>query len=173
MNIFFLDKDPRLAAEYQCDKHVVKMILETAQLLFSAHNICDNTGLVQSIKIQNHPCSKWVSSGCDQYRWVFDHFCFLLQEYYYRYNKIHSWDTYREFLINTPGGIDWDASWTDPPLCMPEECKVICGTGPDTVWSYRTYYIQKKKDFATWKRREIPDWFTKGLEHYANLQLQK
>jgi hypothetical protein len=36
MNIFVLSRCPRAAARLHCDKHVVKMILETAQLLYTA-----------------------------------------------------------------------------------------------------------------------------------------
>ena len=160
MNVFYLDKHPRLAAEYQCDKHVVKMVLETAQLLSTAHRVLGvvdrraDAFLYKATHI-NHPCSIWVRSEPDQYRWTFDHFCFLLQEYYYRYGKIHKCDELRFHLINTPDNINWDASWKDPPLCMPDECKIE----GDPVESYRNYYRMKKYSFATWKRREVPEWF--------------
>ena len=41
MNIFYLHENPEICAEYHCDKHVVKMILETAQMLSTAHRIID------------------------------------------------------------------------------------------------------------------------------------
>ena len=131
MNIFYLDHDPRLAAEFQCDKHVVKMVLESAQLLSTAHRVLDgDSAPPQLYKIAhiNHPSSKWTRSGVDQYRWLFDHFCFLLQEYFYRYEKIHKCDALREWLIATPYHIDWDATWSEPPLCMPDECKIVGNT---------------------------------------------
>lgn len=159
MNIFFLDKDPRLAAEYQCNKHVVKMILETAQLLSTAHHVLDvghnlSPELYKATHI-NHPSNVWVRSGSDQYRWTFDHFCFLLQEYNYRYGKIHKTDAKRSVLIDSPLAIDYDAPWTEPPICMPDECKIA----GDVVGSYRKYYIEKKKSFAKWTKRETPSWF--------------
>jgi hypothetical protein len=45
MNIFYLDKDPIKAAEYSCDKHVVKMILESAQMLCTAHRVLDGENI--------------------------------------------------------------------------------------------------------------------------------
>ena len=41
MNIFILDNDPVIAAQMQCDKHVVKMIVESAQMLSTAHRMID------------------------------------------------------------------------------------------------------------------------------------
>ena len=158
MNIFYLDSNPRLAAEYQCNKHVVKMILETAQLLSTAHRVldegCNISPLLYKATHKNHPSAIWVRSGADQYRWAFDHFCFLLQEYYYRYDKIHKSDSLREHLIDAPLNIDWEAPWSEPPLCMPEEYK-----SHDTVTEcYRHYYAIAKKDLLQYKRRDPPYW---------------
>ena len=41
MNIFALSSDPFESAQMMCDKHVVKMIIETAQLLSTAHRVLD------------------------------------------------------------------------------------------------------------------------------------
>lgn len=43
MNIFVLDRDPYIAAQMHCDKHVIKMICEYAQLLSTAHRQLDGT----------------------------------------------------------------------------------------------------------------------------------
>jgi len=157
MNIFFVDRDPRLAAEYLCDKHVVKMILESAQLLSTAHRILDgNEAPEQLYKIahKNHPSNIWVRSGVDQYNWTFNNWCFMLQEYYYRYEKIHKSDRLREFLFLTPKNINYDSLWNDPPQCMPIQYKTN-----DVVEAYRNYYRGEKSKFAKWKKREIPKWF--------------
>ena len=163
MNIFYLDKDARLAAEAQCDKHVVKMILEMAQLLSTAHHVLDGEKAPQGIyksTHKNHPSAIWVRSGVEQYRWTYDHFCFLLQEYYYRYGKIHATDRLRMTLLLAPENISYEAPWSEPPTCMPDDCKIE----GDVVGSYRKYYINNKKDIATWKRREKPSWFINTSE---------
>ena len=41
MNIFVLDKDPHIAAQMHCDRHVPKMIVESAQMLSTAHRLLD------------------------------------------------------------------------------------------------------------------------------------
>jgi len=96
MNIFYLDKSPVLSARYQCDKHVVKMILESAQLLCTAHRVLDYTltsehdskGLYKSTH-KNHPSAIWARSGYEQYSWLYHHFIALGNEYEYRYHKKH------------------------------------------------------------------------------------
>ena len=43
MNIFYVDKDPKTAAKMMCDKHIIKMILESAQMLCTAKRVLDGT----------------------------------------------------------------------------------------------------------------------------------
>ena len=90
MNIFYLDHDPRLAAQYHCDKHVVKMILESAQLLCTAVNIRAG-GQVSPYKTThvNHPCSIWVRQNSANAMWVWYLLCYLNAEYSFRYGKLH------------------------------------------------------------------------------------
>ena len=47
MNIFVLHLQQKLAAQYHCDKHVVKMLLETVQLLYTAHWVKAYPELIQ------------------------------------------------------------------------------------------------------------------------------
>ena len=159
MNIFYLDSDPRTAAEYHCDKHVVKMILETAQLLCTAHRVLDGDDFVPAMFYKathkNHPSAVWIRSGVDQYRWGYDLFCFLLQEYNYRYGKIHACDKFVFPLIQNPQKIDYDALWSPPPQCMPDDCKNLSAP----VAAYRKYYMTHKKDIARWTKREVPSWY--------------
>ena len=104
MNIFFLDKSPKIAAQMMCNKHVVKMIVESAQMLSTAHRL-------------------------------------------------------RIALYKPPTNIVHGVPVTDPPQCMPEECKQ-----DDTVSAYQTYYIVEKSRFAKWIKREIPKWFIGGSD---------
>ena len=184
MNIFFLDKNPRIAAEYHCDKHVVKMILESAQLLSAAHRLLDGS-LVEGKKYVegslparwrktkkwelsdarekilygashvNHPSCIWARSNVDHYRYLYDLFVFLIDEYKYRYNgKSHKCEALLAPLLNAPNNINYDATWEDPPQAMPEDCK-----NKDAVQAYRNYYIIHKKRFAKWTRRDTPNWW--------------
>jgi hypothetical protein len=177
MNIFYLDKDPRLAAEYHCDKHVVKMILESAQLLSSAHRFVDGKMFMGKSKTgrnqkgwvlndyretvlykagwENHPSAIWARSNIDHYRYLYDLFTFLIIEYKYRYDKVHKCSELLEPLLNSPFNIDIDSPWKEPPQAMPEECRVE----NDSVTAYRNYYVIHKSHFAKWTKRKVPDWY--------------
>ena len=158
MNIFYLDKDPEIAAQMHCDKHVVKMILESAQMLSTAHRVLDGNEIGDSkglykIAHKNHPCSVWVRTCDENYEWVWNLFDNLINEYMVRYGKHHASErlihTLWQYPYNIPVG-----DFTSPPQCMPDYCKEA-----DTVSAYQTYYIEEKSDFATWKNRETPEWF--------------
>lgn len=152
MNIFYLDKNTTKCAQYHNDKHVVKMILETAQLLCGAHWV---TGGEAPYKLshKNHPCSIWVRSDLNNYLWLCDLGIKLCWEYNHRYGKTHkTYDILLWCSENHPN-IPND-SFSHPPLAMPNEYKELCH-----VKSYRNYYMGDKRDFSKWKNREIPNWF--------------
>lgn len=153
MNIFFLDFDTKKCAQYHCDKHVVKMILETAQLLCGPHWINENEAPYK-LSHKNHPCSIWVRESLSNYLYLCDLGLELCKEYTYRYGKRHkSQDVIEWCIINKPN--IQDISFTEPPKAMPDEYKVI-----SVIESYRNYYIGEKKGFAKWKNRDIPEWFS-------------
>ena len=168
MNIFYLDKDPVIASQMMCDKHVVKMILESAQMLSTAPRVLDGNeyadkeGLYKMAH-KNHPSTIWVRSSVHNYMWLYIHMVSLMNEYTHRYGKHHATERLLTPLSKCPTSIP-TVDFTDPPQCMPEECK-----GKDTVLAYQKYYIVEKSDFATWKRREIPTWWTISQED-LNLQ---
>ena len=158
MNIFYLDRDPEIAAQMMCDKHVVKMILESAQMLSTAHRVldgderADKAGMYK-MSHKNHPSTIWARANSENYEWLWQHMDALMKEYTYRYDKKHATERLLHELWTFPKNIT-HGDFTDPPKCMPEYCK-----GDDTVLSYQNYYIVEKSDFATWKRREMPEWF--------------
>ena len=86
MNIFVLDNNPHVAAMYACDKHVVKMILESAQMLCSVHP--EGTAPYKR-SFYNHPCTKWVRASSENYDWLIEHARALCTEYTRRYGKVH------------------------------------------------------------------------------------
>jgi len=91
MNIFAIDSDPFKAVEYMVDKHVVKMVVETAQILSTAHHVLDNpinSPLYKKTHV-NHPSTVWARQSDSNYSWLYNHFIALLFEYTYRYGKIH------------------------------------------------------------------------------------
>ena len=159
MNIFYLDRDPKIAAQMMRDKHVVKMILESAQMLSTAHRVIDgdyraDRGGFYKMAHKNHPSTIWVRASSENYRWLWKHFDALLKEYTHRYGKHHATERLRNILYMPPLNIVHGVPLTDPPQCMPEVCK-----GEDTVLAYQNYYIIEKSGFARWTKREIPTWF--------------
>ena len=155
MNIFFLDEDPTMSAQYHVDKHVVKMILETAQLLCGVHHATapDNTYVPYKLSHKNHPCSIWARTSLSNYLYLCELGLELCKEYTYCYGKRHkSQDVIEWCLINKPNVPD--VEFTEPAKAMPDEYKV-----GDVVQSYRNYYMGAKSGFATWKNRQKPFWF--------------
>lgn len=142
MNIFFLHRSASIAAQLQCDRHVVKMILETAQLLSTAQHEYSTAAAEHVYKPthRNHPCSVWVRASSSHYAWTVLHLESLLSEYTRRYHKTHKTQSLCEYLLEPPM---LASGWSDPPLCMPDEYKQ-----DDPVLSYRAYYASKDRDWT-------------------------
>jgi len=153
MNIFVLDTNPKTCAVYHNDKHVVKMILETAQLLSGVHWV-NGSEAPYKLSHKNHPCAIWARECYENYVWLCDLGMELCAEYTYRYGKRHKSQEIIEWcLLNVPN-IQEKGNITPFALAMPDECKV-----GDAVASYRAYYMVEKRGFAVWKNREVPQWF--------------
>lgn len=153
MNIFFLDRDPEKCAQAHCDKHVVKMILEYAQLLCSAHHVLGSgTSEMYKPTHKNHPSAVWVRESTAHYDWLYGLWLQLRNEYTFRYGKEHASGRLWRELFHSPK-MDWDGWIGDPPQVMPEELR-----GEDAVEAYRLYYAREKLGIAKYTRREMPDW---------------
>ena len=169
MNIFVLDLDPAVAARMQCDKHVVKMVLESAQMLSAAHRVLDGTDTHDSspfpfLKIthNNHPCTVWVRQSAANYQWLYDHFKALSDEYTYRYYKLHkSWWKLGVALSNLPANIP-SGGLTPFAQAMPDEYK-----HDDPVVAYRQYYVGEKSKFLRYRNRRRPAWLEDMLDEAA------
>ena len=124
MNIFYLHDDPRLAASYVYDKHKVKMILESAQMLCTAHHVFGNGNNVPYKQAHlNHPSTIWVRDNTHHYYWLYEHMLALGNEYTKRYGKIHLTITKcAEPLLHPPTGMQ-TKDFELPPQCMPDEYK--------------------------------------------------
>ena len=156
MNIFHLNECPELSVKPMYNKHVVKMILETAQLLCSAHHYYDNGENVPYKKTHiNHPSTIWTRENTSNYNWAYCHFIALCEEYTKRYNKKHLTITKCEDFLRNPPVYLKDALYGDPidmPQCMPDEYKDKC-----SVQAYWNYYIGEKHTVANTKTEKIYD----------------
>jgi hypothetical protein len=158
MNIFFLDWNPKKAAEYHCDKHVVKMILECAQLLYCAHWILSPCGVPEFAYKKthvNHPCSIWVRESVENYEWLCNLAMALCEEFTFRYGKTHKTQKHIEWLIRNPP-FDIPAIHQTPiRLAMPDEYK-----NEDPIESYRRFYREskmKQRGIVSYKKRDWPE----------------
>lgn len=153
VNIFILDYNIQKAAEYHCDKHVVKMCIEYAQLLSSVHHI---KAIPAGYRLthKNHPCAIWARESLSNYEWLLELALALGEEYTYRYGKKHK--SIEEVVYHLPPIKFEDIGLTPfrKAIANPD-IKAI----DDTVEAYRTYYNLEKSGFATWKKREQPQWY--------------
>lgn len=169
MNIFMLDRDPMRAAQMHCDKHVVKMPLEYAEMLSLAHwhgelssgaykRVGGINFPVTTRRHLNHPCSLWARANTANYRMLYELFCATLQEYTLRYGKIHSYEKFaNKFSLGClPEGLKCSRRISPLYQAMPEYCRVP----GDHVEAYRRYYIAEKARFARWRQpRKPPRWW--------------
>jgi hypothetical protein len=190
MNIFYLDPNPKVCAEMHCDKHVVKMIIEYAQLMSTAHRIIDGEqytdltangrniqrwrlpdereNLLYKASHINHPSAIWCRENKANYDYLYQLFYWLCREYTHRYGKIHATDEkLAEHLLQSPQNIGHGEFFAPTPA-MPSELKimaktVVAGRKYDVLASYQNYYIQAKASFAKWKNRTTPEWFNANI----------
>lgn len=154
MNIFVLHKDPKVAAQYMVDRHVIKMILESAQLLCS---VFPEGEAPYKRTHYNHPCAKWVRESKQNYLWVVRHALALNEEYKYRWDRSRNHASVKviQWCIERMNDLSFArVSRTPFVLAMPEECRV-----EDPIEAYRIYYKQHKSHIAVWKKREQPEWW--------------
>jgi hypothetical protein len=181
MNIFYVHENPTIAAEMHCDKHVVKMIVEAAQMLSTAHRIIDGTqtvgksktgrkktdwvlsdSLMDSVLYKtvhvNHPSTVWTRESLQNYVWHYELFAALCAEYKFRYGKDHA--TFQKLdsvLRNAPKNIP-NIGFTSVRLAMKSNPE--CMFPEDPLKSYRMFYQTKQSRFKmTWTKRNVPYWF--------------
>lgn len=177
MNIFYLNEDPVVCAQSLFDKHVVKMILESAQLLCTAHRMLDGHLVVERNKIGsrmkrwhfdktderetifyksthfNHPSCIWTRSSSGNYDWHFKFFLAMLDEYTHRYGKHHAAERLIPHLQNAPKNIPVGPFVQVTPA-MDKEFII----SNDSIINYRNYYLKSKINLLSYTKREIPNW---------------
>jgi hypothetical protein len=181
MNIFRLDDNPRKAAELQCDKHIPKMIVESAQMLSTTHRMLDGIEtkclsksgkrMVKYYLLEsdlepimykavhfNHPSTVWTRESIENYQWHYEHFVGLCDEYKYRYGRIHKTDELlRDILKRPPVNIP---KVSETPFKLAMGSNPECMYPSDPVRSYREFYQTKQDRFKmVWTKRPVPEWF--------------
>jgi len=153
MNIFVVDEDPVIAARQLCDKHVVKMILETAQMLCT---VAHEHGFDAPYRKTHpkHPCTLWAGKTGDNWSWLLQHGLAMCAEYTRRYGRVHKSEEVIMWCARLPIQFAGARHLTPFAQAMPEQYRNDCA-----VTAYRAYYHGEKANFATWKS-EVPQWWT-------------
>ena len=154
MNIFLLDWDVPTCAKYHCDKHVVKMILESTQMLSSVNTKYESDLAPYKPVHQKHPCTLWAGEPVDNYNHLLYLAKELCKEYTYRYGKVHKCQNVIAKIGQPPVKLTTRGN-TAPAQAMPDIYK-----NTDPIQAYRDYYLHEKQRFAVWKNRPIPSFMT-------------
>lgn len=163
MNLFYLDHNIEKCVKYHCDKHVVKMITETAQLISNVHRICPGKNTIPDFVMNydkrhsNSPHAKWLRNSIKNYNFICTFGLALYHEYQFRYNNIkkhqRSLKIFEWSLDNQPKLPN--EIFSLPPIVMSDEFKI----NNNIVLSYRNLYMTDKRHFMSWKNRKQPVWF--------------
>ncbi|KAL0216784.1 hypothetical protein P9112_008968 [Eukaryota sp. TZLM1-RC] len=198
MNIFFLSKNPKEAANDMCDQHIVKMALESTQLMFTCHHITrdpEDTQWMDKCEIetgrvpykpshQKHGSQLWLHESKANYMWLAQHAIGISEEYEKRYQKTLQGKVLIHWLAKNPPPNLPNKSMTIPYLAMPEDCKYIYqheGIAEEpvenglnrTVMSYKLYYLLYKTRFARYFYIDVPMWLESTLVYIQNLSNTK
>ena len=189
MNIFAVSDDPRIAALELPDKLVPKMIVESAQMLSTAHRVLDGDqkadakGLYKKA-YENHPSCIWVRKDAMNYWWLWMHALTLCSEYKWRFTDeeeyitgiaVHKTESVisalQELPLNIPA--EKDTNWEvlqDLPLCMPDQYKTENGYSRQTTDCYQSF-VTRDKPYM----QDVFKAYTRAIqkkqayeEHYSN-----
>jgi len=155
MNIFVLDHDITRCAQFHCDQHVTKMILESVQMLCTALN---EKGFHTPYRSTHprHPCVLWVGESYDNFQWLSKLALALNEEYRFRYQRDR--DHASIAVLGEIRGFRFrSAGLTEFAQAMPEQYKVP----NNAVEAYRAFYRAEKSRFAQWTRRPRPPWWAR------------
>ena len=191
MNIFVLDEDPKVAARMQCDKHVVKMIVESAQMLCTTHryldgkewidrskngrkitrwdhwsdyaDVCYRPMLYKSVML-NHPCTIWTCKSLENYDWHVEHALELCAEYDRRYRRIHATEKILRWCKKYSPKNSNKRQLSKGLTPFAQAMPDHYKVSGDAVQAYRNYYIGDKARFAKWKEPSlVPEWFSEAV----------
>ena len=153
MNIFVLDANPKLCAQYHNDKHCSKMILESVQMLSTALRL---SGIERGYKITHaqHPCTKWVRQSLSNWLWLAELTYELNKEWRYRFNHIYDHKSFTVLIDELTTPLIDDIGLTPFAQAMPDHLR-----SSSAITSYRNYYKEEKRHIAKWSKRTPPAWW--------------
>ncbi len=162
MNLFILDRMPKVAAQFNNDAHVRKIILEATAMMGYAYDqgkFKPWSYLLNNGHHFNHPMSKWVRESRQNFDWTLQHAYALCDEFTFRFGKSHKCREYIDWIaFNLPMKNLPDIGQTDWPRCFGDWGESI-GFSDDAIYDYRRYYMMAKRHLAVWTKRDIPEWY--------------
>lgn len=171
MQIFAVDSDPYLSAQMLCDKHVVKQILESNQLLCAEFWQQGISAPYRQTHV-NHPCRKWIHESQDNFDWLIHHGFSLCREYTYRYKKIHKSQAILQWCLENSHRLNFDsADLTDFAIAISPDkaCRSVGGFDLlKSTTKYKLYY-KLDKPFAKWQYSERPYWMDMEVEEIVEI----
>lgn len=165
MNLFVTDECPVKSAQHHCNVHNVKMIVEVAQMLSTAHFVLDGVQVGYKPTHKNHPCSIWIRETSENYNWAFNHLKALCDEYTYRTGKVHKTSELLDSLAKQPSKIV-SAARTQFVVAAPDKHKITGIFNP--IKGYQDYLNEKFAEWACrdkpirvqWTKRNKPEWLS-------------
>ncbi len=162
MNIFILDTDVRVCARFHADQHVVKMILESAQMLCT---VLHEHGVQAPYRPthRSHPCTLWAGRSLANWLWLRRLALALNREFRYRFRKDRDHASAR-VVAGLPRPPLRDEGLTPFAQALPDVYRVP----GDAVKAYRAFYIGEKARFVRWTRRRPPAWYVQGIQGHPS-----
>lgn len=175
MNIFVLDENPKLCAQYHYDTHIRKMLIEYAQLLSGAWRVMEGEKYIffekgkrkihyklrnhmelepnlYKVSHLNHPCSIWARESAGNYVWLYNLLKYVAEEYTYRFGTPHKTFNVIPYLENIPPSLENIGFYKTPfAQAIPDHLK-----SDNPVLSYRKLYRTEKAHLMEYTKREIP-----------------
>lgn len=158
MNIFFVDADPEQAARDLCDKHIVAMTKESAQILCTTLSSLGVLGSPYKPTHSSHRCVRWAKESSANFEWLLLHAFEQAEEYTRRYGRTHASLRATCFAAENFARAKFPSrNFSKPALAMPEEFRTV---SDNPVECYRTFYSVAKRPFARWKfPSQPPTWW--------------
>lgn len=154
MNIFYTSSNPKAAALNLCTVHINKMIIESAQMLSTAHHILSPNDMPDNLMKpthKNHPSNVWVRKSVSNYAWLCNHLYQLLMLYTENTGKVHKVTERMTSLVKAPIGISYTEGFTEPPRAMPDDLKE-----DQTISTEEAYKLYLDRKYHEWSTRERP-----------------
>jgi hypothetical protein len=168
VNIFFLSDCPEKSAKLLCNRHKVRMPLESAGMLAFAFPEGETPiPNLRSNRHHKHPASVWARQSKSNFEWLLIHALTQAEDYKKHYKREHASEKHIHWFKNNYHKISFPrAELTSFSRCFSSFKEYLDNTESNTIKAYQSFYWLDKKTFAKWPSlEEIPDfWPEKSVD---------